>query len=163
MIKKICICLLVSVLITVLACNKIESHIEQGDIAPNFELMDVDSSMHSLAQYRGHKLLLHFWADWCPHCRAEFSELENAYKNLKSVGFKLIAINVGQTREHVLEIQKEYHLTFPLLLDESRALSKKYGVRGLPASYFLNSQGKVEQIVQKWLTETQIKEIVTEL
>jgi peroxiredoxin len=62
-----------------------------------------------------------------------------------------------------MEIQKEYQLSFPLLLDENRALSKKYGVRGLPASYFLNKQGKVEQIVQKWLTETQIKEIVAEL
>src|SRR5690625_1154440 len=50
---------------------EIAEGLEKGEIAPNFELEKIDSKKDKLSAYRGQKVMLHYWATWCPPCRAE--------------------------------------------------------------------------------------------
>ena len=131
--------------------------------APVFSLLDADSVSRSLGEYRSQLVMLHFWADWCPHCRGEFSEMEKAYQILKAKGFEIIAINSGQSMDHVREIRDTYGVTFPMLVDESKELTEVYAVKGLPVSFFLNEQRNVIKTEHGWLTESKVIEIYNQL
>jgi peroxiredoxin len=122
-----------------------------------FSLPGVDSVKYSLSDYSGKIILLHFWADWCPHCRKEFVKIQQASDQLKERGLVILAVNVGQGREHVLELKQEYRLTIPLLLDDKKEVAEKYGVTGLPTSFFIDHRGKVREKLIGWLTEEQIQ------
>jgi len=106
-------------------------------VAENFKLQDIYHVERSLTDFKADLIMLHFWADWCSHCRDEFKGLEKTYRDLKSSGFLIVAVNVGQSVEHVREIQEEYQITFPMLLDEDKKVSELYNAKGLPASFFV--------------------------
>ena len=131
--------------------------------AVSFRLMDTDSTYRQLEEFKGRIIMLHFWADWCPHCRQEFPELQNAYNALKDRGFLIVGINSGQPYEHVIGIQQEFNLTFPMLVDEAAGVAKKYNVAGLPASFFIDVQGNILASEVGWAKEDKIIEIFDRL
>jgi len=142
-----------------------EQHQEVQDLgqAKLFELYDTDSVSYALKNYKGKLVLVHFWADWCSHCRQEFPKIQMAYEKLKSQGIEILAVNAGQTREHVLEIKMSYNLTFPLLVDERAKIAEVYGVTGLPTSFIIDGTGEIREKHIGWLEEEQIVEIFEKL
>ena len=131
--------------------------------AAMFQLMDTDSTQRQLSDFKGKIVMLHFWADWCPHCRQEFPELENAYQELKGQGLMIVGINSGQTFDHVTGIQEEFDLTFPMLVDEEAGVAKDYKVSGLPSSIFIDEEGNILAREVGWVKQDKIKEIFKRL
>ena len=156
---KIFIIILYSLII---GCGQQKESEELGQAQP-FELYDTDSVSYTLQNYKGKMVLIHFWADWCTHCRQEFPKIQKAYENLNPQGIEIIAINAGQSREHVLEIKMSYNLTFPLLVDEGAKTAEIYGVTGLPSSFFVDGTGKIREKHIGWLEEEKILEIFKKL
>jgi len=140
-----------------------KSEKKQFGQASSFRLMDTDSTYRQLEDFKGRIIMLHFWADWCPHCRQEFPELQNAYTVLKDRGFLIVGINSGQPYDHVIGIQQEFNLTFPMLVDEAAGVAKKYNVAGLPASFFIDVQGNILASEVGWVKEDRIIEIFNRL
>ncbi len=130
-------------------------------VAPEFSLMGLDSMQHTLGEFKGEVTLIHFWADWCAHCRREFPELQAAYDSLKGRGFDLVSINSGQERAIAAGIRETYDLTFTVLLDPDKKVTESYDVRGLPTSYFIDRDGKVLDRHIGWLTRSDILETFT--
>ncbi len=42
-----------------------------GKAAPGFTLVDVEGNKVSLDEYKGHAVVLNFWATYCPPCKLE--------------------------------------------------------------------------------------------
>jgi peroxiredoxin len=143
-------------LLSFTACNQ-EKYPAVIIEATPFSLTGADSVQYNLTDYRGKVVLLNFWADWCPHCRKEFAKLQQANDELKRRGLEILAVNVGQSREHISELRQEYALTFPLLMDEKKEIAGKYGVTGLPVSFFIDRKGFIREKLIGWLNEEQIK------
>src|SRR5699024_12283205 len=57
-----------------------EVGIEKGDLAPDFELETLDGETVKLSDFRGQKVLLNFWATWCPPCRAEMPDMQKFHE-----------------------------------------------------------------------------------
>src|SRR5690625_939435 len=49
--------------------------LERGKVAPDFTLQTLHGETVSLSDLRGEKVLLNFWASWCPPCHAEMPDL----------------------------------------------------------------------------------------
>jgi len=145
------------IVITMLACSDEKKQAGLA-VAPEFSLKDLDSVQHTLAEFKGDVILIHFWADWCPHCRQEFPELQAAYDSLKGKDFNLVSINSGQERAIVAGIREAYDLTFTMLLDSTKTVTENYRVTGLPTSYFIDRDGKVLDRHIGWLTRSDIYE-----
>ena len=160
--RMIHLIIMISSLLLVYGCQQEQGKIELGT-APLFTLYDSDSVLYSLKDYHGKLVMIHFWADWCPHCRAEFPKLQRAYEKLKPKGIEILAINSGQTREHVKEIKITYALTYPLLVDVEAKTAEKYKVSGLPTSYFLDKNGTIQEKFIGWMEEEQIISIIEKL
>ncbi|MGP8035092.1 MAG: TlpA family protein disulfide reductase [Steroidobacteraceae bacterium] len=112
---------------------------------PPLSLPGLDGVSHQLTQWRGHPLLVNFWATWCEPCRREIPLLEglraeNAAKKLEIVG---IAIDY---RDPVQKYALANHMDYPILLGERGgfAAADAFGMDTvLPFSVFADSQGRV--------------------
>jgi len=124
--------------------------IKMENQAPNFQLRDLNGNQVSLADYHGKKVLLNFWASWCPPCKAEMPHMEEFYKEYKDEGYVILALNMTNTEdslEDVTAFARDQKLTFPILLDEKGEVSADYEILAYPTSYFIDSTGVIRNKV----------------
>src|SRR5690625_7728587 len=74
-----------------------EVGLEKGNLAPDFELETVEGETVSLSDFRGEKVLLNFWATWCPPCRAEMPDMQKFHEN-HEIGV-ILAVNLTETEK----------------------------------------------------------------
>jgi peroxiredoxin len=124
-----------------------EVGLEQGMIAPDFELTTLDGEVMKLSDYRGEPVMINFWATWCPPCRAEMPDMQRLYEN---EGYSILALNMTETEnniERVGEFVDELELTFPILMDEASDVMNAYKIQVYPTSYMIDSNGRVQSII----------------
>ncbi|MCC2684923.1 MAG: resA [Paenibacillaceae bacterium] len=115
-----------------------------GDKAPDFTLTDLDGQTHQLSEYRGKPVVINFWGTFCPPCRDEMPAIQAQYDKWRQQGFTVLAVNLGENKVTVDSFVKQLKLTFPVLLDPDMDLSRKYGVKLYPTTYFVDKSGKIE-------------------
>jgi peroxiredoxin len=111
--------------------------------APAFTLEDIDGNKVSLADYSGKVVIVNFWATWCPPCRYEMPSMQRAYETLKQDNIEMLAVNVGEGSETIFAFTADYPVEFPLIMDKTSAVTEKYNVAGIPATYVVGPQGKL--------------------
>lgn len=111
--------------------------------APAFTLIGLDGKQHSLAEYRGHVVLINFWATWCVPCRAEIPELETAFKKYQANGVVFLGIDWKEGRDDVKAFTDERQVTYQVLLDSDGKAYTAYQVPALPQTFILDKQGRI--------------------
>lgn len=116
-------------------------------IAPDFTLETLDGEKLALSDFRGQKVLLNFWATWCPPCKAEMPHMQSFYEKNIDKNIAVIAVNLtsGDNRNKLAPFIDEYGLTFPILLDVTGDIGKQYESFTIPTSYFIDEQGAIVQ------------------
>lgn len=112
------------------------------EAAPDFSLLDLEGNRVSLSQYRGKKVLLHFWATWCGVCRVELPSLRSLSKNLGPDAVLLTIVEDSDDVAAVRRFASEHELTYPILLGTSDVL-RAYRVSAFPTNYYVNGDGTV--------------------
>ncbi|TVR69657.1 MAG: TlpA family protein disulfide reductase [Spirochaetaceae bacterium] len=116
---------------------------EQDIATVDFTLAGLQDEEIRLRDHRGEVVFLNFWATWCPPCREEMPAMEIMHRELADLPFRILAVSVQEDRGTVSGYIQEYGYTFPILLDPTGRVSSNYGVRGLPTTYFISSDGFV--------------------
>lgn len=111
--------------------------------AYNFSVKDIDGTQYRLSDYRGKVVVLNFWATWCPPCREEMPSMNRAHKKLAKDDVVILAINVGEDEDTIFEFTGNYPVDFPLLMDQTGEVIKRYPVMGLPTTYIISPTGMV--------------------
>lgn len=118
--------------------------VEPGDTAPDFALPGVDGREMTLYEHQGqHKVLVNFFATWCEACRLEMPGLQRQYERHKAHGWIVIGISIMEPLQDVLTFQKEFGLTFPLLLDKRGSVTTEYAVIGTPTNITIDKDGQI--------------------
>ncbi|GKV64458.1 MULTISPECIES: redoxin domain-containing protein [unclassified Sporosarcina] len=123
-----------------------EIGIQRGQLAPDFELKTLEGKTVQLSDYRGQRVLLNFWATWCPPCRAEMPDMQKLYTQ-SNLDVEILAVNLTSTEnneEVVAPFVDEYGLTFPVLMDRSSDVSNLYSVYAYPTTYMIESDGRIQ-------------------
>ncbi|SFE28801.1 Peroxiredoxin [Lentibacillus persicus] len=118
--------------------------LDVGNIAPDFQLETLNGEQVALSDYRGQRVMVNFWATWCPPCRAEMPDMQSFYEN-KNV--EILAINLTGTessREGVSDFTDEFGLTFPILMDENTQVANDYQIQPIPSSFMIDSNGRIQ-------------------
>ncbi len=118
--------------------------IEPGEAAPDFELETLDGEVIRLSDLQGEKVMLNFWASWCPPCKEEMPEIQKFYETYQDE-INIIAVNFNEKDEKVIEFLDEHGYTFPIPLDPGGDVGNEYGVLTLPTTYFINSEGVIQE------------------
>ena len=121
----------------------------EGFSAPDFALDLLGGGQVKLADVRGQAVVVNLWASWCPPCRAEMPALEKVYQANRERGLVVLAINTTYQdgEAQAAAFVRQFSLTFPILLDRTGAVSRRYQLRGLPTTYFVDRQGVIRSIV----------------
>ena len=117
--------------------------INLGRVAVDFTLEALDGTEVSPSQYRGDVVLINFWATWCPPCRAEIPDIEDAYRARKDEGLVVLGVSVEQSRSSVAPFVELAGMTYPVLLDELSQVYNTYRAPGLPMSLLLDKDGVI--------------------
>ena len=145
LLKIIPILTLISTLIVFAGCaGGSTSDLSIGSKAPDFELFDLEGTIHKLSDYKGTPVLLNFWATWCGPCRSEMPHLEVVYKEWKDKGLTFFAVNVGERSTDVISFMDYFGFSMPVLLDNAKTVMRKYGVSGIPTTYFIDDDGIIQ-------------------
>ena len=115
-----------------------------GDPAPAFRTQRLDgNNVDFPSAAAGKPVVIRFWADWCKYCEPEMKAIEVVYQRHKDKGLEVFAVNAGQDQPAVAAFIKKLGVTYPVLLDEQSAIARRYGVVGLPTTYFVDAKGVV--------------------
>lgn len=113
--------------------------------APDLTLPTVQGTPLSLNALKGKVVLVNFWATWCLPCQWEMPLMEALYQAYKAKGFVIAAISLDQegAEAAVGQFVKTNKLTYPILLDPAFQGAKRFGVRGLPATFLIGKDGYI--------------------
>ncbi len=89
--------------------------------------------------------MLNFWATWCPPCRSEMPYLQQIYEEWSDEGLMLLAIDIGESRAKVEQYMQSNSLSLPVLLDTRNKVADKYGIRGIPTTFFIDGNGVIQE------------------
>jgi cytochrome c biogenesis protein CcmG, thiol:disulfide interchange protein DsbE len=117
---------------------------DPGAIAPAFTAPAYAGAPISLDRFRGHPIVLNFWASWCPPCRAEMPALEAAYRTYQARGVVVIGIDgATDTWEASRTFLAARGVTYPVARDEHGQVGQMYHIAGLPTTFFIRADGRI--------------------
>ena len=140
--------------------NKEAGVVEMGKIAPDFTLTDINGNDVTLSKLKGKKVMLNFWATWCPYCVKEMPDLNKIYNENKEE-LVIIGIDVGEDTKIVNEFLKENNVDYPIVFDVNGRVALKYNAHiSLPTSYIIDEEGIVKGSQLGMMTYDQMKSFI---
>ncbi len=129
-----------------------------GELAPQFELRNVDGTVVQLSDFRGKVVWINFWATWCGPCRRELPDIARLAAEFGDDDLVVLAVNQEQSATVARDFWEELGLDLPILLDSSREVSDQYRLRGLPDNFFIDKEGVLQDFQLGFLVEEQMRE-----
>lgn len=110
--------------------------------APDFELENLLGEKVKLSDFEGKKVMLNFWATWCPPCKAEIPDMQKFYLE-EGNDIVILAVNIDPEND-VAGFAEQMGVTFPILLDKKNNVNKIYQIISIPTSYFIDERGLIQ-------------------
>lgn len=136
----------------------------KGETAPDFELTTLDGETARLSDYKGKKVILNFWASWCPPCRAEMPDMQKYYEDqADEENVEILAVNLtteDRGMDKITAFIEEFNLTFPVPMDSEGDIGKLYQAVAIPTTYMIDTEGKVRNKIVGPMSEQMMEEFV---
>jgi peroxiredoxin len=120
--------------------------IDPGNVAPDFELERVDGGEAWLSDFRGHPVVLNFWATWCQPCRQEMPQLVTAFDKDKANGLEIIGLNLQEGKDLITPFARDFGIDYPILIDRDGDVGDEYELLGLPTTFFIDANGIIQSV-----------------
>ena len=121
--------------------------LNNGDLAPDFELIGIDDKKHKLNELKGSKAtLIVFICNHCPYVIPKIAELNRIANNFKNKGLSVIGINSNNNPDYPedsFENMKKLNVNFPYLFDETQNIAKEYGAVCTPDPFLFDETLKL--------------------
>ena len=131
-----------------------ESKIDFETKKTDFTLIDQNGNKVSLSNYRGKKVVILYWAVWCPTCKEEvpiINELSKEYND--AIFLTIVSPTLGENSEYktyqeeiAAYIQKN-NIEVPVLIDEGKKCLDIYGIERYPCTIFVDEYGDIREKV----------------
>lgn len=111
----------------------------------SFTLTDLNGRKFKLSAWRGHPLVVDFWATWCPPCRKEVPELNAIYKKYRARGLVVVGVSVDKVQgdgvKSVRPFAREFKVNYPILMADD-SLVEAMDLDNIPTTLFIDRKGK---------------------
>ncbi len=146
--------------------------LKAGDKAPNFSGLDQNEATHTLADYKGKKLVVFFYPKAStPGCTAEACDLRDNFARFKANNYALLGVSADSAKAQAKFIEK-YELPFPLLADEDKSVIQAFGVWGPKkfmgkeydgihrTTFVIDENGIIEEVISDVKTKAHAAQIL---
>jgi peroxiredoxin len=132
---------------------------EEGNLAPEFTLNDLNDNEVNLSDFRGKIVVVNFWATWCEPCKDELPFFQAISDN-----WTILAINKKEGEGAVFSFISGEEYTFTVLLDSAGEVNTLYNVDTLPTTFFIDAEGIIREIKEgSFSSQTEIEDILDSL
>ena len=124
--------------------------------AADFTLPLFEGGELTLSDHVGQPIVINFWASWCAPCRVEAPLLEEAWLAYRDQGVLLVGVQTQDAEEDGRAFIREFGLTYPNVRDADGEATVRYGVIGLPVTFFVGRSGDVDHLYVGDLSQAQL-------
>jgi cytochrome c biogenesis protein CcmG/thiol:disulfide interchange protein DsbE len=115
-----------------------------GKPAPEFTLTNLRTGqVVRLSDFRGHPVVINFWASWCVECAVEHEHLAAAWQQFGNEGTVFLSVLYQDTPENAKDYLQHLVGTWPDLYDPEGRTALEYGVTGVPETVFVGPDGRI--------------------
>ena len=127
-----------------------ENSEEVSYLAPDFTVTDMDGNSVSLSDKFGKPIIVNFWASWCPPCKSEMPDFEEAFKEYgNEITFMMVNMTGGrETVESAKSFIEKSTYSFPVYFDTEYQAAMTYGVSSIPQTIFIDKDGNLTAYAQ---------------
>ncbi|MBW3615338.1 MAG: TlpA family protein disulfide reductase [Actinobacteria bacterium] len=128
-------------------------------LAPAFSLPELrpERPAVTLASTPGKPTVVNFFAAWCEPCKKELPVLREA--SLRHAGtITFLGVDHQDSRSDAIERLDEFGITYPAGYDPKGEIAARYGLRGLPATVFIDADGRIVDLHQGQISSAELEE-----
>jgi cytochrome c biogenesis protein CcmG/thiol:disulfide interchange protein DsbE len=131
-----------------------------GKPAPDFALQSITGDSFRLKDLKGQVVLVNFWASWCLACRGEHPVLVDAAKRYRDQGLRVVGVVYEDSRDNARAWIAERGGDWPNVLDVGSHTAIKYGLFGVPETFFIGHDGRIlykqigpldQEVIDRWV------------
>ena len=117
-------------IISILKKESFMTHLNVGDVAPDFTLNNEAGEPVTLSSLRGKKVVLFFYPkDDSPSCTKEACSMRDHYRTFEKMDIEIFGISPDNEKKHQKFIDK-YEFQYSLLADPEKDVIELYGLWG---------------------------------
>ncbi len=153
-------------ILALIGCGGNAENLLVGNKAPDSNLTDAFGKNYSLKDYHSKSpVILYFYPKaGTPGCTKQACGVRDSFQSFKDNGITIFGVSVD-SKESIKEFIDEYNLNFPLLSDESKSVSRAYGVLnnlGLTSriTFIIDKQGYISHILRDVDVNTHADEVL---
>lgn len=139
--RRVSLALLLTVL-SVPGCNRGAHPAQVGKAAPDFTVADGSSRIH-LADYRGHVVLLNFWASWCAPCISELPSLLDLHHDRPDL--TILAVSIDEDADAYRRFLVRRHVDLITVRDPAQKAAGLFRTDMWPETYLIDRKGVIRR------------------
>jgi peroxiredoxin len=133
----------------------------QGRPAPSIAGVNVMNGRQvSLADERGHYVVVAFFASWCPQCVTETPQLVAFLYAERAVHASVLGVIYGDSVGNAQHFLRSYGADWPAVADGNGVIAAKYGVISPPEAFVVAPSGRIIDWIPGGATEAELLQIV---
>jgi cytochrome c biogenesis protein CcmG, thiol:disulfide interchange protein DsbE len=115
--------------------------------APTLVFTTFEGETISLDDLKGKGVVVNFWASWCDPCRDEAVLLEQTWRREKDNGIIFLGLDYLDQEPAALAYLEEFDVTYPNGPDLRSEIARRYGIKGVPETFFISPEGKIVETI----------------
>jgi len=136
----------IALLLTMLTFGFTSQNHSESPRAADFQLPSLSGEQVSLQEFRGHVVLLNFWATWSKASRQALPGLYQLHKKYRKYGFRVVTVNIDRDLKPVIEIIKKQDVRLLTLWDPEQKVMSAYAFRDVPSSVIIDRDGRIRYL-----------------
>lgn len=123
-------------------CDRNDRPQQLGTPTPQFTVTDAQRTV-SLAQFRGHVVLLNFWASWCAPCLEELPSLEALHHQMPEL--QVLGVSIDHDTAAYSQFLTQHRVDFLTVVDPAEQSNALFGTYRPPETYVIDKQGVIRR------------------